>query len=99
MNIESIKHKGLEKLYRSTEPKNVKGLPADVVDKLHRQMTTIQGATNLKQIASVPGWGLHQLEPKSDNKWAMTVTGNWRLVFVVDLVNGAVSDLDYVDYH
>lgn len=99
MNIETIKHKGLERLHQSLTPKNVKGLPSNVVEKLHRQMTTIQAATNLQQINSVPGWDLHQLEPKSDNKWALKVTGNWRLVFTVDLVNGTVGDLDYVDYH
>ncbi|MFH1139521.1 MAG: type II toxin-antitoxin system RelE/ParE family toxin [Pseudomonadota bacterium] len=44
-----------------------------------------------------PGSGLHLLVPKQDGRWAVKVSGNWRLTF--RLVEGDAFEVDYVDYH
>ena len=44
-----------------------------------------------------PGSGLHLLEPKKKGKWAVKVSGNWRITF--KFKEGDAYEVDYVDYH
>ena len=46
---------------------------------------------------NLSGYRLHQLKGKRKGQWAVSVSGNWRLVFVFEGVN--VTDVDLVDYH
>jgi len=43
----------------------------------------------------VPGWKLHRLSHDLSGHWAVTVNGNWRLVFEEE---NAIL-VDYRDYH
>ena len=45
----------------------------------------------------LPGLRLHPLKGESKGFWAVTVSGNWRVIFRFE-DNGAI-DVDYVDYH
>lgn len=46
---------------------------------------------------NVPGWGLHALAGPLAGRYAVSVSGNWRLTFGF---NGEDAILvDYVDYH
>jgi proteic killer suppression protein len=45
----------------------------------------------------LPGARLHSLSGKRKGQWAISVSGNWRLVFEFDGEN--VTSLDLVDYH
>jgi toxin HigB-1 len=44
-----------------------------------------------------PGSGLHPLLPKSELRWAVSVSGNWRITF--KFKNGDAYDVNYEDYH
>ena len=44
-----------------------------------------------------PGSGLHKLEPKSADRFAVKVSGNWRIAFVFR--NGDAFEVEYLDYH
>lgn len=45
----------------------------------------------------LPGWGLHPLKGDLGGKWAVSVSGNWRLVFA--FAGKDAVQVDYVDYH
>ncbi len=44
-----------------------------------------------------PGSGLHLLLPKKKRRWAIKVSGNWRLTF--EFKDGDAFNLDIEDYH
>jgi proteic killer suppression protein len=44
-----------------------------------------------------PGSGLHPLLPKPWGRWAVKVSGNWRITFVFK--EGHVLEVNYEDYH
>ncbi len=45
----------------------------------------------------IPRYRLHPLKGKARQRWAIQVSGNWRLTFEFD--SGNVYALDYEDYH
>lgn len=98
MKIASVNHKALKALMAQANPSNVKGLDAQQVKKIHRQIAAIKAADNIDKL-DVPGWKLHELTPKYPGKWSLWVTGNYRLTFRFDKTTRQISDLDYEDYH
>ena len=46
---------------------------------------------------NIAGYPLHQLAGKRKGEWAVSVSGNWRLVFRFEGENA--TDVDLVDYH
>jgi toxin HigB-1 len=46
---------------------------------------------------SNPAFRLHPLKGGRNGQWAVSVSGNWRLVFAFD--GEDVTDLDLIDYH
>lgn len=99
MEIKSYKHKGLKALAEASQPRNVKGVPADFSKKLHQQLTFIQSAPNIRALATMPLWKVHELTPKYPGKWSMWVSGNYRLTFRLDPATNTVTDIDLEDYH
>jgi proteic killer suppression protein len=49
------------------------------------------------QDMEVPGFKLHPLKGSLKGRWAVSVSGNWRLTF--EFRAGDVHLLDYEDYH
>lgn len=94
MPIGKIRHKGLRKLY---EDDDVSGLPAEYVDKLRVILTTLEAATTIATVGRFPGWRVHPLKGKRKGQWAITVTGNWRIVF--ERKGDEFHILDFEDYH
>ena len=47
--------------------------------------------------AEPTGFRLHLLKGERKGQWAMSVSGNWRLVF--EFEDGNVTNVDLVDYH
>jgi len=45
----------------------------------------------------LPGLGLHPLKGESRGRWAVEVSGNWRVTFAFD--GRDAVDVDYEDYH
>jgi proteic killer suppression protein len=46
---------------------------------------------------ALPALRLHQLKGQPDAFWAVSVSGNWRVIFRFE--DRDVFDVDYLDYH
>ncbi len=91
--IASFKHRGLRRLY---EYDDKRGVSAVHVDKIRRILARLDEAAEVRNMA-LPGFGLHWLKGKLKGFWAVSVSGNWRIVFRFE--NGNAYDVDLIDYH
>jgi len=91
--IKSFKNKELEKFFNIGKGKVP---PAAHQRKVSLILDLLDAAVEIGDM-NFPGSGLHKLEPKKAEKWAVKVSGNWRIAFV--FINGEVYEIDYVDYH
>lgn len=91
--IASFKHRGLKRLYDDDDHR---GLSPAHVDKIKRILARLDEAMEVRNMA-LPGFGLHPLKGKLRGMWAVSVSGNWRIVFRFD--NGKPYDVDLIDYH
>ncbi len=91
--IKSFRHKKLEDFHYDGMKK---GIQSKHINKLEDILDVLEAATTLQDI-NFPGSGLHRLQPKKDNRWAVKVSGNWRITF--NFENGDIYKVDYEDYH
>ena len=91
--IRSFKHKGLQGFF---ERGRKKGVQAKHSDRLADILDLLDSADTI-QVMNFPGSNLHLLYPKKDNIWAVSVSGNWRIVFKFE--EGDAYTIDYKDYH
>lgn len=91
--IRSFRHKGLEDFHYDFTKK---GIQPNHASRLALILDVLEAATTIRDL-EFPGAGLHQLQPKQDNRWAIKVSGNWRITFRFD--DGDIHDADYQDYH
>jgi len=91
--LKSFRHKGLERFFLTGSKSGIQAVHAA---KLRLQLGALDQAIKPEDL-SAPSWGLHP--PKGDLKghWALTVNGNWHMVFTFE-GNDAVL-VDYLDYH
>ena len=54
-------------------------------------------ASQSPQDMSLPGLKLHSLRGNFKGFWAVSVSGNWRVLFRFE--DNAAVDVDYLDYH
>ena len=91
--IKSFKNKQLKRFFLSGDHK---GIHSSHRKKLERMLDLLDSIQEISDM-NYPGSALHKLNPKNENRWAVKVSGNWRLVFVFE--NGDVFEVDYTDYH
>ena len=91
--MSSFKHRGLRMLFENDDRRR---LAAAQVDKIKRVLARLDEATDIKHMA-LPGFGLHPLKGNLKGFWAVSVSGNWRIIFRFDKSNA--YDVDLVDYH
>jgi toxin HigB-1 len=91
--IQSIRHKGLKRLYEDEDPR---GVIAEHTMKLHDILARLDAAGTLTDM-DLPGFRLHPLKGELKGFWAVTVRANWRVIFRFE--DGDTLDIDYVDYH
>ncbi len=91
--IQSIRHKGLKRLYEDDNPR---GVIAQHVEKLRDILARLDASQDIRDL-DLPGFHLHPLKGDFRGFWAVTVRANWRVVF--RLMDGDVLDVDYIDYH
>ena len=94
MKIKSIRHRGLKKLFTDDDSG---GLPAASVERIRDMLVALEAAANIQQLRGLPGWKLHTLTGNRKGRWAMSVTGNLRMVFEVK--NDEISRMTLEDYH
>ena len=96
MQLVRFRHKGLKQLH---EDDNAKGVPPAMVDKLRKLLFALETAETIDQPGWFPGWNLHPLKGNLKGFWRLTVTRNWRLIFLYDEGANTAADIDRLDYH
>ena len=91
--IKSFAHKGLEDLFYDGSKR---GVQAKHAEKLTMLLDRLDGAVQVQDM-DYPGSALHPLKGKLAGRWAVKVSGNWRVIFRFD--DGDAYVVDYVDYH
>jgi proteic killer suppression protein len=91
--IKSFKHKGLKRYY---ETGSTRGIQANHAKRLRMQLAALDTALEIADL-DIPGYELHQLKGDRKGRWAVSVSGNWRLTF--EFEDGNAYLLDYEDYH
>ncbi len=91
--IRSFRHKGLKLLFEEDDRRRLR---ADQVDKIARILARLDQASNPDHMA-LPGFRLHPLKGDLAGFWAVSVSGNWRIVWRFE--GPDVVDVDLIDYH
>lgn len=91
--IQSIRHKGLNRLYHNDDPR---GVMQEHRGKLRDILARLDAASTIEDM-EIPGFRPHPLQGDLRGFWAVTVRANWRVVF--RFANGDAWDVDYVDNH
>ena len=91
--IRRFRHKGLERLFESGD---LSGVPAQHEARL-RRILALLNASNAAGDMGLPGLRLHPLRGGRRGQWAVSVSGNLRLVFEFD--GEDATNVDLVDYH
>lgn len=91
--IKKFRHKGLARFF---ETGDTRGINAQQAAWLRILLTSLNGAQEPADM-NLPGYRLHQLKGERKGQWAVTVSGNWRLVFIFE--GEDITDVDLVDYH
>ena len=91
--IQGFRHKGLERFYQSGSKR---GIVADQAKRLRHILAALEAASSPKDL-NLPGFRPHRLKGDLEGHWAITVSGNWRVVSRFNEDN--VEAVDYVDYH
>lgn len=91
--IQSFRHRGLRELYDRGRTARV---AANHVTKLERILTMLDRASGPGSM-NLPGFRLHPLKGALEGYYAVSVSGNWRVIFRFE--DGHARDMDYVDYH
>lgn len=91
--IRNIRHKGLAALFHHDQ---TKGVQQTHLKRLRQILFLLDTATTLADM-NAPGLHLHSLKGDLDGFYAVTVSGNWRVIF--RFANGDALDVDYLDYH
>lgn len=101
--IKSFRHKGLDELFYKGKTKLIN---KSLYKKLRLQLIFLNalGAGEEERILETP-WAPHRLCGNNsrgqdvDGHFSFKVTGNWRMVFKYDDLNGEVILIDFIDYH
>jgi proteic killer suppression protein len=91
--IVSFKHKGLEALYHDNQPKGV----SQALVKRVRQILALLDTAKIVDDMNLPGLRLHALKGSLKGYHAVSVSGNWRIVF--QFAEGKAFHVDLIDYH
>ena len=91
--IQKFKHKGLKKLFESGSSE---GVNPQHVTRLRQILALLETAENLDDM-DLPGLNLHELKGRRKGSWAVKVSGNWCVTFIIK--KGDAFDVNYEDYH
>lgn len=91
--IQSFRHKGLRQFY---ETGSKTGIQAEQEKRLRVLLARLNAALSPADM-DLPGARLHALKGDLAGFWAVSVSGNWRLIF--RFAGSDAMDVDYLDYH
>jgi len=91
--IQSFKHKGLQKYFEKGDYSKIQPVNRK---KIRLILSLLNAATDIRDM-SFPGSNLHKLTGDFDKYWSVSVSGNWRIIFLFE--DGDAFEVDYLDYH
>jgi toxin HigB-1 len=91
--IRSFRHKGLKRLFEHDDRSKVDAQDAEKIARILARLNR----SRVPEDMAIPGFRLHPLKGRLKGFWAVTVSGNWRIVFRFD--GEDVSDVELIDYH
>lgn len=91
--IVRMRHKGLQRFYETGDTRGINAKHAGWL----RILLTAMDAASVPEDLNNPGFRLHALKADRKGQWAVSVSGNWRLVFEFEGAN--ITNVDLVDYH
>lgn len=94
MNIRSVKHRGLRRFIEDNDTREIRG---DLVNRTRNILSALISADDMAYVQGPPGWRIHELAGDRAGTWSISVSGNWRITFV--LAGDGITDLNLEDYH
>jgi proteic killer suppression protein len=91
--IVNFKQKELEKFFLTGEGK----LPQVAHRRRVALILDLLQAASAPENMNFPGSRFHKLQPPTADRYAVSVSANWRICFVFR--DGAAYDVEYIDYH
>jgi proteic killer suppression protein len=91
--IRSFRHKGLARFYLTGSRS---GIQPSHAGRLRLILGTLDAATKPGDLA-LPGLRLHPLTGDQAGRWAVMVSGNWRVTF--KFIGKDADEVNYEDYH
>ena len=93
--IVGFRHKGLRRFFGRGDGR---GIDPRHAQKLRRVLSLLQQAERLDDLRRFMFLRLHPLKGDRRGRWAVDVSGNWRITFSIN-TDGEFDQLDYEDYH
>lgn len=97
--IANFSHKGLEKLFKTGNPK---GVTTAHIPRLKLILFQLNCAKSPFLVEGIQVHPLH-IQPNchftTHDGYAVKVNANWRVVFRYDSKRKTICDVDYIDYH
>ena len=75
--IHSFKHRGLKRLYENGDRSRINPLQIDKIELILADLDAAETILHLRR----PGYRLHELKGRLAGRYAIDVSGNWRIVF------------------
>ena len=91
--IRSFRHKGLERFFRRGD---YRGIPAQSGTRIERILDRLDAAMRPDDM-NLPGYRFHRLKGDRAGRFAVAVSGNWRITFAFEGEDATRVDLE--DYH
>jgi len=91
--IVGFRHAGLRRLFEKGDGRRIS--PA-LKPRIERVLARLDEASEPGDM-NLPGFRLHLLRGDLADRWAVSISGNWRIVFRFE--GRDVTDVDLVDYH
>lgn len=93
MAIRSFHHAGLADFFHTGR---LAGIQPAHAKRLRRILGVLDAAEGPQNVA-LPGLRFHPLKGDQAGRWAVSVSGNWRVTF--GFAGEDVTEVDYEDYH
>ena len=91
--IRNIRHKGLRLFFSQSE---TRGINARHGPRIERLLDRLDASVRPEDM-NLPGFGFHGLSGFNPKRYAVSVSGNWRITFAFD--GDDAVDVDLEDYH
>ena len=91
--IGSFRSKALRRLWEKNDPT---GVNRNALPRIQRILSILESAETLRDL-DVPGFRFHALKGFDPRRYAMRVTGNWRITFAFE--GRFAEDVELEDYH